>query len=115
MKISPNIKYSFLASVAVAFIYTSFLSVYSSGGRYYFHPDMYEKLATMPYKEAQELMMQQVPKMTRIESLSNAIHFKEFWFGLLSQWLVYTIICFAACMLFIRMSQFNKSLSDGRA
>jgi hypothetical protein len=65
----------------------------------------------MPYKEAQELMMQQASKTTRLESLSNAILFKEFWLGALSQWLIYTIICFAACMLFIRMSKFNKSLS----
>ncbi len=53
--------------------------------------------------------MQQAPKTTRLESLSNAVLFKEFWFNALSQWLVYTIICFGACMLFIRMSQFNKS------
>jgi len=55
--------------------------------------------------------MQEAPKITRLESLSNAMHFKEFWLGALSQLALYTFLCFVACMLHVRILQSNKSLN----
>lgn len=79
----------------------------------YFSPQDYKEVETMLYQEANDFLYEKSIKTTRWDSLKNAVQFKEFWLLTLESWLIYTLICFFACMLYLKLMQSNKSLKHG--
>ncbi len=99
---------SIISSAIVALALVIVLSLVSSGGRMYFSEVDWNLVDTMNYKEAQQYLGERSQKVSRWESINNAVFYSAFWLSALADWVLYFMVGLVSCVLSQKLSQSNK-------
>jgi hypothetical protein len=102
-----------LASGLVALVLTVSLQFVSSGGRVYLSAVDWGQVNSMNYQEGQAYLAERSKEITRWESLHNGLRYSEFWLSAFANWLLYSAVGFASCIVFRQLPQSKRSLKSG--
>ena len=87
------------ASAVVAITYTLIAFFGHSFGRVYFSEVDWAEVNEMPYKEAQEYLLERSRSISRMEALKIGMRQPEVWRGILTSSGIYFALCMFACSL----------------
>ena len=88
------------ASGVIALALTLLYQFVSSGGTGYFRKVDWELVNGMPYKDAQQYLLERSKTLTRWDSLRNAIYYWNFWATVIVQFAFLWCVGLGSCWLY---------------
>ena len=102
-----------LASGLVALVLTVSLLFVSSGGRVYLSAVDWGQVNSMNYEEGQAYLARRSKEITRWRSLRNGVHSTVFWLSVFADWLLYSAVGFASCIVFLQLPNSRPGSRSG--
>lgn len=102
-----------LASGLVALVLTVSLLFVSSGGRVYLSAVDWGQVNSMNYEEGQAYLATRSKEITRWQSLRNGVRYSEFWLSAFADWLLYSAVGFASCIVFLQLAHSKPPFKSG--
>jgi len=102
-----------LASGLVALVLTVSLLFVSGGGRVYLSAVDRGQVNSMNYEEGQAYLAKRSKEITRWQSLRNGVHSSAFWLSAFADWLLYSAVGFASCIVFVQLPNPSPALRSG--
>jgi hypothetical protein len=96
-------KPAIIASGVVALVLTIFHQIYATGGTGYFRKVDWEVVNELPYKQAQEYLLERSKKLSKSESLANAVHYSQFWTAALIELIFLWVLGLGSCRLYEKL------------
>ena len=96
-------KSAIIASGVIALALTIFHQIYATGGRGYFRQVDWEVVNELPYKQAQEYLLERSKKLSKSESLANAAHYSAFWTSALVELALLWVLGMGSCWLYEKL------------
>ncbi len=97
-------KFAWLSSILVSALFAIFKATYFSGGRLYFEQVVWQDVDKMPYKEAQQYLLERSQEVTRWESLKNAVQYSEYWQVFLADFFGFMFMCLSCFFIYAKLA-----------
>ena len=96
-------KPAIIASGVIALTLTILHQIYATGGTGYFRKVDWEVVSELPYKQAQEHLLERSKQLSKAESLSNAIQYKHFWMASMVELAFLWAVGIVSCRLYEKL------------
>jgi hypothetical protein len=96
-------KPAIVASGVIALALTIFHQLYATGGSVHFRLVDWEVVNELSYKQAQEYLLERSKKLSKSESLANAVQYGHFWTTALMELVFLWILGLRSCRLYEKL------------